>query len=160
LLGVCYPKLVHAVVALVPSNVAICSFPDCTRPAWLLHGAPLPYTSQFNDPHPTDDPRAVIPVERIHCPIFLACGGADTVWVSCPYAHAIVARRRAHNTRARSILLAFREAGHEVGYPVPYLPGRYAATQGRARLPQGLTTGSPTTEGGREGQDVEAVADG
>jgi hypothetical protein len=51
--------------------------------------------------------------------------------VSCPYAHAIVARRRAHNTRARSILLAFLQAGHEIGYPVPYLPGRYAATEGR-----------------------------
>jgi hypothetical protein len=94
LLGVCYPELVHAVVALVPSNVAICSFPDCTRPAWLLHGAPLPYTSQFNDPHPTDDPRAVIPVERIQGPIFLACGGADTVWVSCPYARDSCATTR------------------------------------------------------------------
>lgn len=130
LLGVHYPDLVHAVIALVPSNVAICSFPGCARSAWLLHGAPVPFTRQFNDPHPTDDPRAVIPVERIQSPIFLVCGGADTVWVSCPYARAITARRRAHHTRYRSVLAAFPDAGHGVGYPVPYLPGRFAVTDG------------------------------
>jgi hypothetical protein len=27
-----------------------CFAEDCTRSAWLLHGAPLPYTRQFNDP--------------------------------------------------------------------------------------------------------------
>jgi dienelactone hydrolase len=130
LLGVHYPDLVHAVIALVPSNVAICSFPGCTRSAWLLDGAPVPYTRQFNEPHPTDEPRAVIPVERIQGPIFLACGGADTVWVSCSYARAITARRRAHRTPHRSVLAAFPDAGHEVGYPVPYLPGRFAVTEG------------------------------
>src|SRR5262249_41295890 len=86
LLGVYFHQLVQAVVALVPSNVALCSFPDCTRSAWLLHGVPLPYTRQFDDPNPSDDPSAAIPVERIQGPILLACGGADTVWVSCPYA--------------------------------------------------------------------------
>ncbi len=123
LLGVHYPELVHAVIALVPSNVAICSFPDCAHSAWMLHGAPLPYTRQFNEPHPTDDPRAVIPVERIQGPIFLACGGADTVWVSCAYSRAIAARHR-------SVLAAFPDAGHAVGFPVPYLPGRFAVTEG------------------------------
>lgn len=131
LLGAYYPELVHSVVALVPSNVAVCSFPGCAGPAWTLHGVPLPYTRQFNDPHPTDDPRAVIPVERIQGPIFLDCGGADTVWVSCPYARAIVSRRRAHHTPNRTVLVAFPQAGHEVGFPVPYLPGRYAGTEGR-----------------------------
>ena len=44
LLGAYYPGLVDGVIASVPSDVAICSYPDCNGPAWTLHGRPLPYT--------------------------------------------------------------------------------------------------------------------
>jgi hypothetical protein len=53
-LGSAYPKLVHAVAALVPSNVAVCSFPGCRGPAWTVHGAPLPYVKEF-PPRPADE---------------------------------------------------------------------------------------------------------
>ncbi len=131
LLGVHYPDLVSAVVALVPSDVAICSFPDCEGPAWTLGGQPLPYTRQFDQPYPTDVPAAAIPVERIRGPIFLDCGGADQVWTSCPYAQAIVARLEAHRSPYEHVLVRYADAGHEIGFPVPYLPGRYALTEGR-----------------------------
>ena len=39
LLGVYYPNLVHAVIASVPSDASICSYPGCTGPAWTLSPA-------------------------------------------------------------------------------------------------------------------------
>ena len=66
LLGIHYPTRVQAVVAGVPSNVAICGFPDCSSSAWTYQGRPVPYTSQFNNPYPTDDPDAVLADELIH----------------------------------------------------------------------------------------------
>ena len=50
LLGAYYPSLVSGVVASVPSNVALCGYPDCSQPAWTLNGTPLPYTQQFDNP--------------------------------------------------------------------------------------------------------------
>jgi dienelactone hydrolase len=123
LLGVHYPDQVHGVVALVPSNVAICSYPGCTGPAWTLKGGPLPYTRQHFDPSPTDDPAAVIPVERIAGPMFLVCGGSDRTWVSCPYAQAIVGRLDANHVAYPHVLLSYPEAGHGVGDMAPYQPG-------------------------------------
>jgi hypothetical protein len=96
LLGVHYPALVHRVVALTPSNVVTCGIAGAHRPlgclgsAWTFAGKPLPYTKLLNNPAPWDDPRAVIPVQRIEVPVFLSCGGRDEVWSSCAYAHAIV----------------------------------------------------------------------
>jgi dienelactone hydrolase len=82
LLGVHYPQLVHGVIASVPSDVALCSYPGCSGPAWTLDGQPVPYTHQFDNPDPSDDPAAVIPVEQIAGPVFLDCGGDDQVWIS------------------------------------------------------------------------------
>jgi dienelactone hydrolase len=76
LLGVYYPHLVAAVVASVPSNSAICSYPGCRGPAWMLNGRPVPYTSQFDDPSPMNR-AAVIPDQRINGPIFLDCAQDD-----------------------------------------------------------------------------------
>ena len=56
LLGVHYPSLVSAVVASVPSNVALCGYPDCSVPAWTLGGQPVPYTQEFDNPYPSDKP--------------------------------------------------------------------------------------------------------
>jgi pimeloyl-ACP methyl ester carboxylesterase len=41
LFGVHYPGLVHAVIASVPSDAAICSYPGCRTAAWTLGGKPL-----------------------------------------------------------------------------------------------------------------------
>jgi dienelactone hydrolase len=122
LLGVYYPSLVNGVVASVPSNAALCGFPDCSQPAWMLNGAPLPYTQQFNNPYPTDNPEAVIPDERIHGPVFAVCGGSDLVWFSCPYASAIMDRLSAHGHPYRDVSYAYPRAGHFVGGLLPYSP--------------------------------------
>ncbi|HXC81377.1 MAG TPA: acyl-CoA thioesterase/bile acid-CoA:amino acid N-acyltransferase family protein [Trebonia sp.] len=122
LLGVYYPGLVHAVIASVPSNVAICSYPRCTGPAWTLHGQPLPYTSEFDNPSPTDAPAAVIPDQRIQGPVFLDCGEADQTWSSCPYVQAIIGLLDAHHDRWAHVLYAYPGAGHPVGDLVPYEP--------------------------------------
>jgi dienelactone hydrolase len=123
LLGVNYPRLVHGVFALVPSSVVNCGIPDATAPrcigaAWTLDGRPVPYTKEFNDTRPTDVPAAVIPVERIKAPVFLACGGVDTIWASCPFSHAIAAR-----LKSRHELHAYRFGGHFLGGLLPYEPG-------------------------------------
>jgi dienelactone hydrolase len=129
LLGVHYPDLVHGVVAAVPANVAVCSLPYCNGPAWTLDGKPLPYTRQFNQPHPTDNPQAVIPVERIKGPIFLNCGGMDTVWDSCPYATAITQRLHANHFALPYTLNRYPNAGHHVGIFIPYEPTVLDTTQ-------------------------------
>jgi dienelactone hydrolase len=131
LLAVHYPQLVHGVVALVPSDVVTCGILGAYRPggclgsAWTLDGRPLPFTKQYDTPHPSDVPTAAIPVERIHAPVLLACGGEDQVWHSCAYADAIVARRRAHGERTE--LETYPRAGHFVGNPTwVYEPGALA----------------------------------
>lgn len=120
--GAYFPGLVHVVIAMVPSDVAICSYPGCQGPAWTLHGHALPYTRQFDNPQPTDQPAAVIPVQRIHGPIFLACGTADQTWTSCPYAAAIMAHLNAAHDRFPHVLYSYTNAGHEVGTIAPYEP--------------------------------------
>jgi hypothetical protein len=122
LIGVYYPTLVHAVIASVPSNAAICSYPGCTGPAWTLHGQALPYTREFDNPSPADNPAAVIPDQRIQGPVFLDCGEADQTWTSCPYAQAILRLLDAHHDRWAHMLYAYPGAGHPVGTLVPYEP--------------------------------------
>ncbi len=131
LLGVHYPKLVHAIVALAPSSVVTCgvvgagrvtlTMPRCVGSSWTLAGSPLPYTAVRNRPQPPDAPRAVIAVERIRAPVLLACGGRDQIWSSCSYARAIVARR---HTRGRSTrLYVYPNASHSLGSLFLYEPG-------------------------------------
>jgi dienelactone hydrolase len=122
LLGAHRPDLVHGVVALVPSAVVHCSFPDCTGPSWTLDGTPLPYTSQFDAPAPTDDPAAAIPVEQIAGPVLLVCAEGDFVWPSCPYARAIDQRLTSHADPHSHALLAYPGADHNVGWLAPDQP--------------------------------------
>jgi dienelactone hydrolase len=122
LLGAHFPDLVEGVIASVPGNAAVCS-PTCDGPAWTLNGQPLPYTRQFNNPTPTDDPAAVIPVEQIRGPILLVCGGEDHVWNSCANAAAIKRRLGAKNAKRSLASLSYPVAGHGVGILVPYEPG-------------------------------------
>lgn len=135
LLGVHFPHLVHGVIALVPNDAALCSFPGCGGPAWTLHGSRIPYTSLFNDPAPSDQPDAVIPVERIEGPILLDCGGHDQVWNSCAFAAAIQARLV--SSPFTHALLDYPDAGHDVGFPAPYLPlGDRSEPDALARIDQ------------------------
>jgi len=122
LLGVYYPTLVHAVIGSVPSNAANCSYPSCAGPAWTLHGKPLPYTHDYDDPSPPDNPAAVIPDQRINGPVFLDCGEDDQAWTSCPYGQAIVNLLDDHHDQWSHVLYPYPEAGHGVGSLVPYEP--------------------------------------
>jgi BAAT / Acyl-CoA thioester hydrolase C terminal len=89
---------------------------------WTPGGEPVPCTSQYN-PVPADDPSALIPVDRVHGPIFLDCGGADGIWNACTYAETMMSQLdRAHDGYPHE-LLAYSQAGHGLGAPVPYDPG-------------------------------------
>jgi len=129
LLGARFPSLVHGVVALVPGDVVLCGFPCSAGPAWTLGGKPLPYV-QFPGPGAPGHPAAVIPVERIRGPVFLACGGHDDVWPSCPMAHAMVHRLQARNHPYRDVLVDYPKAGHGVGLLVPYDPDQLSGLEG------------------------------
>ncbi len=132
LLGANFPDLVNGVIALVPSDVV-------TSSAWTLAGKPVPFTGQVNQPHPTDNPAAVIPVEKIKGPLFMVCGGADRVWASCPYARAIGAELDAARNGYPYTVLAYPAAGHGVGDLVPYVvAGRTGTLDGSTPLANDL----------------------
>lgn len=58
-------------------------------------------------------PDAAIPIERSTAPVLLICGGADTLWPSCPMARQLAART------PRVTVLAYNDAGHGVfGVPL------------------------------------------
>lgn len=123
LLAVHFPELVRAVAAIVPSSVVVCGIHvrgigGCIGPSWTLGGKPVPYTREFGNLHPDDDPRAAIPVGRIHAPILLACAGMDDIWPSCPSSHAI---ERRHGT-SKLELDEYPRAGHYLGALIPYEP--------------------------------------
>lgn len=120
--GAYFPRLVNAAIGMVPSDVAICSFPGCRGPAWTFRGRAIPFTSEFGTPHPVDHPNAVIPVQRIRGPIFLACGTDDAVWTSCAYARAIISHLNGVDDRFAHVLYAYAGAGHGVGDLIPYEP--------------------------------------
>lgn len=125
LLGVYYPTLVHAVIAQTTSNVALCGFnaaDECDGPSWTLHGAPLPYSTNFHDPAPANNPGAVIPVERIDGPILHDCGGQDALIPSCLFGMAIEARLTGTHFSFRHEFDTYEAAGHFVNAGVPYRP--------------------------------------
>jgi dienelactone hydrolase len=122
LLGTVYPDLIHAVVSLVGSSVVSGSPSAPGEPAWTLAGKPVPYVgeSDLGNPDPTDNPQAIIPVEKIAGPIFLVSGVMDGLWPSYSYAVAIVDRLRAHGRKDYTSLVYY-QAGHEAG-GVPNFP--------------------------------------
>jgi dienelactone hydrolase len=113
LLGADFPDLVHGVVALVPSAWANCSFPSCTGSAWTLGGRPVPFTGEASDA------ASLIPVGRIHGPVFVDCGGRDYVWPSCLYANKIKAELATGFSYPQTVL-EFPDAGHGIGSLVPF----------------------------------------
>jgi dienelactone hydrolase len=126
LLGAYYLNLVHGVIASTPSDVALCSYPGCVGPAWTLHGKPLPYTKEVDNAHPTDNPAAVIPVQKIHGPVLLDCGTDDQTWISCDYAQAIPAHLTVFGDPYPHVLYRFLGAGHFLNGPIPYEPISYS----------------------------------
>jgi dienelactone hydrolase len=122
-----YPTLVRGVAALVPSSVVTCALAfsgiDCKLGSpWSFHGKPVPFTKLLDVPVPWDNPKALLPVEKIRGAVLLACGGRDTTWSSCPYSRTLVARRKAHGLK--TTLYAYPKAGHQVGFSgLAYEPG-------------------------------------
>jgi dienelactone hydrolase len=118
LLGIHYPRLVHAVIAMVPAVGSECGIRSgsvrCAGPAWSFHGKPIPWGEGPYNPFPFQD-------QRIDGPVFLDCAGADQLWPSCPMAQAIVHRLHANYFRHRVIFLDYPEAGHGVGSLYPNL---------------------------------------
>jgi dienelactone hydrolase len=130
LLGVRYPDLVHGVAVLSFDDVASCNGYGQGSPTWTYGGKPLPCTNQFPNPHPTDNPAAVIPVAKIHGPLFLGCGERDS-WSSCSsYAKAVMAALAAAHYSYPHELLEYPDAGHALGALLPYDPGIAAYEDG------------------------------
>lgn len=102
---------VAAVVALVPGNVVLCSWPP-GQPAWTLAGEPLPYVGSFGPS--SSRPDAYIPVEDIPGPLFLVGAGMDAVWPSAAMVDAISERRKSHGHH-HDVVLQYSDAGHELG---------------------------------------------
>ena len=69
------PDVVHGVVGLSPSGVVHGAYPPDGHSAWTVGGRELPYSDSMSEQ--TDEPDAVIPVQRITGPVVLVCGGAD-----------------------------------------------------------------------------------
>jgi dienelactone hydrolase len=111
--------LVAAVVANVPGNVVLGSWPP-GWPAWLLQGRPLPTADEFGPE--CDRPEAIIPVERIPGPMLLIAAGADEIWPSLPMARAISERLKAHGDRYGHRVLEYPGTKHSLGYLVPEIP--------------------------------------
>ena len=123
LLGIHYPRLVHAVIAMVPDSgsargitpfTGVVGSAHCLGAAWTAGGKPVPY-ARFTgpaNPFPFHD-------ERIEGPVLLDCGGFDELWASCPMAQVIVSRLLAHRFRHAVTLLYYPRAGHGAG---PLLP--------------------------------------
>jgi dienelactone hydrolase len=123
LIGATYPRLVHGVAALVPSNVVNPSN-DGRSAAWTLGGRPVPHIRpvDFGDPDPVRTPDAVIRAERIAGPVLTASGGVDALWPSYDYAEAVHRRLAARHFAYPHPDLRFENAGHGVGAAIPYLP--------------------------------------
>ncbi|HKT45601.1 MAG TPA: acyl-CoA thioester hydrolase/BAAT C-terminal domain-containing protein [Gaiellaceae bacterium] len=132
LVGIHYPRLVHAVIAMVPGSGSSCGIPafrgnlavHCIGAAWMFRGRPVPYSLRGPaTPYPFHD-------ERIDGPVFLDCAGFDELWASCPMAQAIVARLEAHHFRHRVTFLYYPQAGHGVGPLLPSPPGSLPILEG------------------------------
>lgn len=119
---------VGAVVALVPGNVVLCSWPP-GQPAWTLAGEPLSYLSFFGPTAPRAE--AYIPVEDIPAPPFLVGAGMDRVWPSAAMADAISQRRQRHGIH-RGVVLHYPHGGHDLALLGPAdLPGPTPSSRGQ-----------------------------
>jgi dienelactone hydrolase len=103
-----FPRLFHGAVGLVPSTSVNGSIPEGDA-AWTVRGKTV---------HPYTD----IHLARINGPVLTAGAGEDQVWGS---EHAVREIRDQLDNAQFPFAhkeLDFPEAGHEVGFAVPYLP--------------------------------------
>jgi dienelactone hydrolase len=142
-----FPELVHAVGAMVPTayvwegadaRARFGGDPHFDAPgksSWSLDGKPLPFVHKYvsaqrlaNRPTafldeyepPLDhavDPEAVIPVERIRAPVFLASAGDDFAWPSLRMARDIQNRLADHHFKYRVETHEYPQAGHGISPP-------------------------------------------
>jgi len=101
LLGATYPDQINGVVAGVPSS-RVNHTPNASTPAWTLAGRPVPIGEE-------------IPVERIHGPVLMDCGGQDGVWQSCIFVDAVSFRLKQHHFDYPVTALKYPDGGHYVG---------------------------------------------
>lgn len=119
LLAVHFPKLVHGVVAVVPSDLVNCSYPSCDRSAWTLNAIPLPFERYFGNIFPSDEPSARIPDEKLEGPILFLCAVHDELWPSCDYSGSAMGNLT-HFAHPHELIEA--NGGHDIGLLVPYEP--------------------------------------
>jgi dienelactone hydrolase len=131
LIGSTYPKLVHGVIGLVPSDVVNPS-PDGRSPAWTLHGTPLAHVgrAEYGKPDPTDHPRVFIRAERISGPILTFSGGDDLLWPSSGYMTILEQRLDERHFARPHRDVDYGTAGHLLGSAIPYLPAVTASGYG------------------------------
>ena len=131
LIGSTYPKFVHGVVGLVPSNVVNPST-DGHSPAWTLHGAPLAHVErpEFGKPDPTDHPGVFIRAEQISGPILTFSGGDDLLWPSASYMTVLEQRLDQRHFAHPHRDVDYGTAGHLLGSAIPYLPATTASGYG------------------------------
>jgi dienelactone hydrolase len=105
ILGAMYPRLVHGVIAYVPSSVVNPGLVG-TGPAWTFHDRELPFLE--------------IPVEKISGPVFLVGAGSDDLWPSGISVETLAHRLQRYG-RKDVTALVYPHAGHAVAAAVPNL---------------------------------------
>ncbi len=144
ILGTMFPQAIKAIAAVSPSSV-IYSVPGSTTPAWTFRGKPVGSFLAISEAQAKsgagktpDSPistislflkgmqnkqafeKAIIPVEKITCPLLLISGGADQMWPSTLFARQIKGRLKEKHSKIRCIHLDYARAGHQIN--IPYLP--------------------------------------
>lgn len=113
------PDHIAAVVGLSPTSFVHGGWPSQLDAPWSWQGKELAHGTHDDYTAPTPTTAAeLLPVARIDAPMLLVCGGADTQWPSCSYAHTIVTERGSMPTD----LIEEPAAGALVDHPVPLLP--------------------------------------
>lgn len=131
LIGATFPRLVHGVVGLVPSNVVNPGL-DLHSAAWTLHGRAVPHVAiaDYRTPDPSNDPAAFIRAERIDGPILTLSGGDDALWPSSGYMTVLHERLAKRHFRFAHRDLDYADAGHLLGSAIPYLPATVVPAYG------------------------------
>jgi dienelactone hydrolase len=131
LIGATFPRLVHGVVGLVPSNVVNPAL-DGHSAAWTLHGRAVPHIAiaDWRNPDPSDDPAAFIRAERIDGPILTLSGGDDALWPSSSYMTILHERLDKRHFRFAHHDIDYGKAGHLLGSAVPYTPAAVVPSYG------------------------------
>lgn len=78
---------------------------------------PFILTELFNVRLKKLEPDAVIPVERIACPLLIFSGGRDSIWPSQHFAEQITQRLVAHKSTIKHVSIVYPEAGHSIIAP-------------------------------------------